>query len=120
MPYAGTILRAASKQSLAVEGRVICYEDLYVDVDLKLLIVRSRPLLCAVDGYSFHAQRGKLPLFRYDDAKHYPDQPTPHHKHLFDASGAKLEAPEHVGGIPTLAEVLDELGAWAKRRKPEG
>lgn len=103
-------------RGLIIRGRLDCLDGLSLDLRMRLLVVKARRPLCTVEDYSIQGQRFRLPLFRYDNASHYPDHATPHHRHFFDPAGAKVEPPEHVGGVPTLAEVLDELGRWYSAR----
>lgn len=52
--------------------------------------------------YRYQYLRQQRPIFRYDNAPHYPRLPTfPHHKHV----GSKVIAAEE----PTLKQVLDEI-----------
>jgi hypothetical protein len=68
--------------------------------------------------YSYNVLRREaghaVNLFRYDNVHTQPKHADPHHRHRFDAHGAEIEPPEHMGVArwPTLGEVIREAHEW--------
>lgn len=107
------------------KGALVCQDGVEVRVTLTFDVkAQFRPSSVRLRRYSYyvvhHAGGIERPLFRYDDARHYMDQPDPHHRHVYDRDGRELKPPEHVGeeSIPTLGDVLAQAyGAWDQMQR---
>ncbi len=90
--------KAYSNDKGFIEGEVVFTDDSQLDfAEVKDMEQEGKK------KYRYHyMDEDKKMLFRYDNAKHYPDLPTfPHHKHTPDG----VEASEE----PELGDVLSEI-----------
>ena len=101
---------------ILLQGAIVCLDDLIVEVDKEIEILRGRGRTAEVQTrkFRYHAWvRGIHNILRYDSP--HGHRPYPH-KHLYNTFGDGREADivtlDGEAQLPTLGEVLQELQAW--------
>lgn len=84
----------------SIEGRLTFFDGSLLDFD-EVLLLRNNQLVKLRYAYHYQDESGR-PIFRYDNAPHYPNIHTyPHHKH----TGSTVEPSQ----IPDLSDLLREI-----------